>query len=129
MNLQDRITSISKLGHRIKTMEEKEFLDLASRAENNNNWFTPEQTGFALDVISRLLDEPVLNNWLRHYDIPENIRPKSVGLLMAGNIPAVGFHDFLCILLSGHEAHMKLGSSDQVLVPWMARELITINPD
>jgi|SRR5690554_16107 len=128
MTVQERIEAFSRLGDRIKSLTDNEFASLAIRVEQNNNWFTPDQTRFALNSISTLLDETSLAAWLDNYALSDNTPPQSVGLLMAGNIPAVGFHDLMCILLSGHEAHCKLSSSDQVLIKWLSTELITINP-
>lgn len=129
MSLQERIAAFSTLGRRINSLSDEEFSSLARQVENNNNWFTPEQTRSALNGISRFLDEQALKNWLEPYDLFDDPPTKSVGLLMAGNIPAVGFHDFLCVLLSGHKVHAKLSSSDTVLIKWLANELITIHPD
>src|SRR5690554_7731509 len=127
MTLQQRISSFSELGRRINNLSEDEFLSLAKQVENNNNWFTPEQTKSALNGISRFLNEHTLKNWLQAYVISDDVQAKSVGLLMAGNIRAVGFHDFMCVLLSGHEAHAKLSSTDQILIKWLATELTSID--
>ncbi len=129
MSLQKRISSFSELGRRINNLSDDEFSSLAEQVENNNNWFTPEQTKSALNGISRFLDEHTLKNWLQPYDIPDDVQAQSVGLLMAGNIPAVGFHDFMCVLLSGHEVHAKSSSSDQILIKWLATELTSIDPN
>jgi hypothetical protein len=129
MTLQERITSFSRLGTRIKELSHQEFSALAIRVENKNSWFTPDQTRNALDSIAGLLEEGLIKKWLNNYDIPDKPHAKSIGLLMAGNIPAVGYHDFMCILLSGHEAHVKLSSSDDVLIPWLAGELMEIYPE
>jgi hypothetical protein len=128
MTIQERITSFAQLGKRIKELPDEEFSSLAARVENNNSWFTPEQTKYSLLGISELLEQNALESWLKMYSISDNQLPKSIGLLMAGNIPAVGFHDFMCILLSGHEVHAKLSSSDQILIRWLSRNLIDINP-
>ena len=128
MNLQERTRALVHLGEKIRNLTEEEFLSLADRIERNNNWFTPEQTRLSLHTIANYLDETSLDNWLAAYAIPESTEPKSVGLLMAGNIPAVGFHDLLCILVSGHRAFAKPSSTDQVLIQWLAQQLIQIQP-
>lgn len=128
MNLEQRIAAFTQLGKSIRHLSEEEFEGLAFRVENNNNWFTPSQTRFALNGISALLEESVLREWLDSYTVPPTIQPKSIGLLMAGNIPAVGFHDFMCVLLSGHQVHAKLSSSDRILIPWISRQLVAIEP-
>jgi hypothetical protein len=129
MTLQERTKALVRLGEKIRSLTEEEFLSLASRVEGNNNWFTPEQTRLSLYTIASYLDESSLNKWLERYAIPEPAVPKSIGLLMAGNIPAVGFHDLLCILISGHKVYGKLSSTDQVLIKWISHELIQIQPE
>lgn len=129
MTLQERRRALVRLGEKIRSLTEEEFLSLAARVERNNNWFTPEQTRLSLHTIASYLDESALNRWLERYAIPEPAVPKSIGLLMAGNIPAVGFHDLLCILVSGHKVHGKLSSTDQVLIKWISDELIQIQPE
>lgn len=129
MTLQQRIKAFSLLGEKIKGLTLKEFTTLATQVEHNNNWFTPEQTRLALNSIGELLDENSLTEWLKAYSISDNVPSKSIGLLMAGNIPAVGFHDLMCILLSGHEVHAKLSSSDQILIKWLTGELSNINAE
>jgi hypothetical protein len=128
MHLEQRIAAFIQLGKSIRDLSEQELDILTTKVENNNNWFTPSQTRFALNEISGLLEEARLRDWLSHYIIPSGTRAKSIGLLLAGNIPAVGFHDFLCVLLSGHDVHAKLSSSDQILIPWLSETLISIEP-
>jgi hypothetical protein len=128
MTLQERIRALVRLGEKIKNLTEEEFMSLADRVEHNNNWFTPEQTRISLHTISAYLDEASMLKWLEGYTIPENTPPRSIGLMMAGNIPAVGFHDLLCILISGHKAYAKLSSTDQVLIRWLSNQLIQIHP-
>lgn len=129
MTLQERTQALVHLGDRIKSLTEEEFISLAERVERDNNWFTPEQTRLALQTIAGYLEDAALNKWLAAYNIPEQGSPKSVGLLMAGNVPAVGFHDLLSVLVSGHKAYAKLSSTDQVLIQWLSRELIQIQPE
>ena len=129
MTLQERTRALVHLGEKIKALTDEEFTSLAARVERNNNWFTPEQTRLSLHTISSYLEVSSLNKWLDGYAIPQPAAPKSIGLLMAGNIPAVGFHDLLCILVSGHRAYAKLSSTDQVLIQWIAHELIQIQPE
>ncbi|MDN3670276.1 acyl-CoA reductase [Echinicola jeungdonensis] len=128
MTLHDRINSFIALGKRIKQLTPEEFDELARKVENHNNWFTPDQTRFALNHLEEILQERSLVQWLKRYPLSDDIDPKKVGIMMAGNIPAVGFHDLMTVLLSGHDAHVKLSSSDRVLIKWLVRELITMNP-
>ena len=128
MTLEERILAFDQLGKRIINLKSEEFESLAWRVENNNSWFTAEHTKSALDGLVIFLDLENLRNWLKNYPIEEISQPKQVGILMAGNIPAVGFHDLLCVLISGHIASVKLSSSDSVLIKWLTNELISIQP-
>ncbi|SDY89030.1 Acyl-CoA reductase (LuxC) [Rhodonellum ikkaensis] len=126
MTLGERIAAFHLLGKKIQKLTEDELNALAWKVENNNNWFTPEQTKGALQGLMAFLDQDKIEKWLSPYEFPETPNPKSVGILMAGNIPGVGFHDMLAVLLTGHRACVKLSSSDQVLIPWLVQELIEI---
>ncbi len=76
----------------------------------------------------RALTPENLDNWLRNYTL-DNIEPKTVGLVLAGNIPLVGFHDFLSVLITGHKALIKTSSNDQHLLPFLAKYLIAVEPE
>ncbi|MCL6259078.1 acyl-CoA reductase [Aquiflexum sp. TKW24L] len=128
MTLEERIEAFAELGELIKDISEENFLALSRRVENTNNWFTPEQTKNALDGLLVFLDRESLTKWLSKYHFPEVLEPKSIGILMAGNIPAVGFHDLMCVLMSGHRACIKLSSSDQFLIKWLIEKLISVAP-
>jgi len=128
MTLQERINAFVNLGRRISTMDSGEFSDLASHIENGNSWFTPESTKNALDALVSLLEEEALTNWVARYSIQDEINPKDIGVMMAGNVPGVGFHDMMCVLISGHRIHAKLSSADQALMRWLGKELISIEP-
>ena len=78
----------------------EKFKDLLQLSQSHNGWFTPEQVYFAVQSWAEALTEDNLNQWLSNYDISE-VKPKTVGLILAGNIPLVGFHDFLSVLISG----------------------------
>src|SRR5690606_24908047 len=72
------------------------------RAKHYNGWFTRENIEFSLQQWSEALTEKNLETWLKPYDLKNN-PSKTVGIIMAGNIPLVGFHDFISVLLSGHK--------------------------
>ncbi|UCS91609.1 acyl-CoA reductase [Echinicola marina] len=129
MTLQERINAFVALGKRIAELPKYELDELAFRAENNNNWFTPDQVKLALQALVEMLDEKVLNEWMGKYEIADQVQSKKVGVMMAGNIPAVGFHDLMVVLLTGHVAHVKLSSSDQVLMKWLVKELSELAPE
>lgn len=104
-----------------------QFNDTLALAEQENGWFTMDNILYSLENWAELLTPTHLNNWLSTYDLHKNV-PKSVAVIMAGNIPLVGFHDFLGILVTGNRALVKLSSNDKVLIPFIARYLIEIEP-
>jgi hypothetical protein len=104
------------------------FEDLLELSQSHNGWFTKEQVYFAVNSWAEALTEANLNEWLSHYDFSK-IKPKTVGLILAGNIPLVGFHDFLSVLISGHNVLVKTSSNDQHLIKFLAKYLIAIEPD
>lgn len=91
-------------------------------AEQNNAWFTKKNILFALQSWAHLLEESNIRSWLTGYKFSDN-EPKDVGIIMAGNIPMVGFHDFICTYLCGHNMHIKLSSNDPYLLPVIVRIL------
>ena len=105
----------------------EKFKDLLSLSQSHNGWFTPEQVYFAVESWAEALREDNLNKWLSAYDLSE-VKPKTVGLILAGNIPLVGFHDFLSVLITGHKVLVKASSNDQHLIAFLANYLISIEP-
>lgn len=104
------------------------FLDLIALSQSHNGWYTPEQVYFAIGSWAEALTAENLDRWLSRYDL-ENANPKTVGLILAGNIPLVGFHDFLSVLISGHKALVKTSSNDQHLLPFLAKYLMAVDPE
>jgi len=96
-------------------------------AGHKNGWFTEENILLALRSWGDLLTLDNLENWLSSYEIGKNTR-KTVALIMAGNIPLVGFHDFLCVLITGNKALVKLSVSDKILLPLLADFLEETEP-
>ena len=105
-----------------------DFINLIELSQSHNGWFTPEQVYFSINSWAKALTEENLNKWLSQYDL-SNIKPKTVGLILAGNIPLVGFHDFLSVLISGHKVLVKTSSNDQHLIKFLAKYLISVNPE
>jgi hypothetical protein len=103
------------------------FIELIHLSQSHNGWFTPEQVYFAVQSWAKALQEDNLDKWLSSYDLSE-VKPKTVGLILAGNIPLVGFHDFLSVLISGHNVLVKTSSNDQHLIQFLSNYLITIEP-
>ena len=105
-----------------------DFVSLIVLSQSYNGWFTPEQVKFSVQSWAKALTEDNLNQWLSNYDFSK-IEPKKVGLVLAGNIPLVGFHDFLSVLISGHDVLVKTSSNDQHLLKFLAKYLIAIQPE
>lgn len=127
------IQAFSKLGQELKSglagEESPLFARLQeqfSRTYSENGWFTEDNIRRALYGISDWLDERNLSSWAEKYAQTD---PKRVGIVMAGNIPMVGFHDLLSVLTSGHKAVVKLSSSDKVLLPILMQRLTDIEAD
>src|SRR6187399_750127 len=123
MNLQMRIALATQLGQYILSGS-PEWLEAKQRASLINPWFTPEFIDIATGNIAKhFLDKQKLENWTSSYKI-ETVAPKKIGIVMAGNIPLVGFHDFLCVFISGHKAIIKASSKDEVLIKHLTQKLI-----
>lgn len=115
MNLQHRIEVMVKLGEYFKK-NDAEWNDVKQRASAKNPWFTPEFIDHATEQITaNYLEKNKLSQWAAHYYIDENILRRKTGIVMAGNIPMVGFHDLLSVFISGHYQKIKLSSKDDVL--------------
>jgi hypothetical protein len=135
MQLTERLQTFVALGDYLRSASaQAELEEITQRAYHRNNWFTPTNSLNALQAIANdFLKEPNLTAWLSEYDLgPGNSSPdksKTVGVVMAGNIPAVGFHDLLCVLISGHKLLAKLSNHDFVLIHYLIQKLKDINPD
>lgn len=103
--------------------------EIVQQAYRKNNWFTPDNVHVSLRAIAEeFLDEEKLIAWLKDKPSLPSPNPQKIGVVMAGNIPAVGFHDLLCVLLSGHDLMAKLSSDDQVLMLYLIEKLKEIEP-
>ena len=121
MNLQERILLLIKLGNYLKSNDDN-WLDTQVLAEQKNGWFTREFLEKAAGSIAdNYLKEDKLRQWAGYYKLDENIQEKCVGIVMAGNIPLVGFHDFLCVFITGHKQMIKMSSKDDVLLKHLVK--------
>ncbi|AZQ44483.1 acyl-CoA reductase [Nonlabens ponticola] len=102
--------------------------DALISAQQNNSWFTRDNLVFALHEWSEALTVENLESWLAPYHI-SNIKPVTVGVIAAGNIPLVGLHDVLSIILVGHHALIKTSSNDQVLLPMVLELAASHKPE
>ncbi|UII20414.1 acyl-CoA reductase [Fulvivirga ligni] len=126
MNIEKRIEAFVKLGRELSSLAADEDKDWMWRAKSQNPWFTEDNITFSLNGIAKLLTEEKLNNWVSNYQIID--QGKKIGIVMAGNIPMVGFHDLLCILISGNIAVIKMSSQDEFLMTTAINKLIDIEP-
>ena len=132
MTLQARIKAFSDLGLYLNDPKNISEIELwADKASHQNNWFTIENTKKSLKAIADYyLNHDLLLQWTDLYEIldkPKTI--KSIGVIMAGNIPAVGFHDMMTIVLSGHVCVAKISSQDSYLMTTLIEKLLEINPN
>lgn len=128
MDLKRRTNAFLGLAERLKGYDPDNLNEVFNRAAYNNPWFTRQNIQLSFDGLLNYLDEKKLVSWLHRYKCPEII-PKTIGVVMAGNIPIVGINDLICVLLSGHKLLAKLSSQDEVLIKFVAQELIEIEPE
>ncbi|MFD0990894.1 acyl-CoA reductase [Mariniflexile jejuense] len=144
MHLDQRINAFVKLGDFLsqfsnEVIQKKDniehnelffdgFKHQIKLAEEHNGWFTLENIKFAISGWVNALTEANLSKWLKPYNLQIN-QPKKVAIIMAGNIPLVGFHDFLSVLITGHKVLVKQSSNDQQLLPYLAKYLEYIEPE
>ena len=127
MNLEKQISGLSQLGLYINNFlksdsenysdNERELENLLRKSEMENSWFTLENQNFALKQWANLLSEEQLKKWVAIYKRSET--SKKVGLILAGNIPMVGFHDVISVILSNHIPLIKLSSKDKRILPFL----------
>ncbi len=104
------------------------FYEKTLQATEQNAWFSPESIAHAIGTWGEALKEERLKQWLSAYPL-KNTTPKTVAIIMAGNIPLVGFHDFLSVLITGNRALVKLSSNDKILLAALAEYLYQQGPD
>lgn len=143
MNLNKRIEAFSELGKFLSqftsenfskkegVLNNESFFELFSEAiygaQHKNGWFLPNQVVFAITQWSQALQNESLLSWVAGYELKVT-QPKKIGIVMAGNIPLVGFHDLLSILITGHKALVKLSSNDAKLLPLLCEYLFSVAP-
>ena len=105
----------------------EKFEQLIQLSQSHNGWYTPEQVYFSIQSWAKALTQENLDQWTSTYDFT-TAESKTIALILAGNIPLVGFHDFISVLISGHNVLVKTSSDDQHLLPFLAKYLITVEP-
>ncbi len=146
MQIDKRINSFVKLGaflkqfsgdNRVETNNPlndlfyNDFQELIKKVHIYNPWFVEANIRNAIGALAENLNEKNLVEWLSLYirEISENKKVKNVAVIMAGNIPLVGFHDMMCVLISGNKFTGKLSSDDKYLLPYLTKILIAIEPE
>jgi len=105
---------------------DEDFNRVIDSALNHNAWFQPEEVKRSLSSLQEMLQPEALEKWFEQISVTET--PKKIGMILAGNIPMVGFHDILSVLATGNIAMIKLSSSDSKLLPILLKQLITFEP-
>lgn len=131
MNSDGLILAFSELGSLIiNNLGTEELQATFEKANVANRWFTPADCSKALESISKnYLNKEKLDVWISKYDLKWPSKPKVVALVMAGNIPLVGWHDLMCVLLSGNKAQIKFSSKDEALPTYLINKLIELEPE
>ncbi|MCF8237872.1 MAG: acyl-CoA reductase [Saprospiraceae bacterium] len=127
---EKKIAALAQLSDSLHS-ENDEYREVVLEAGRYNPWFTPRQVDQAVENIRKMmLDTDQLRQWISGYNLPSMVSaPRKVGLVMAGNIPLVGFHDFLSVWLSGHQSLIKCSEKDARLLPYLLDQLLKINPE
>ncbi len=130
MLLSDRLSLLARLGDELLAASETELEPVLRKAWSENKWFTTDHTVHAIRAIAgQMLNHQALTKWAEQYGLEEHKLPtKVIGLVMAGNIPLVGFSDWLAVFVSGQRAAVKLSDKDKVLLPWLVNLLGELAP-
>ena len=129
MNVQERLQLLVRLGGYMQANDE-EWQAVKQRAYLQNQWFIPQFIDLSVqNIANEFLPEKTLEKLVDDYEISEPEVIKNAGIVMAGNLPLVGFHDFLCVFISGHKAVVKLSSKDDVLLPFLLKKMKEWNED
>lgn len=130
MNIENQVLGLTRLSDYIKEFlaknpedyneNDSDFKLLLKKSEIENPWFTLENQKFALQQWADLLTEENINDWIKEYSISKI--SKRVGLILAGNIPLVGFHDVMSVALSNHIPVIKLSSKDRYMIPFLLKK-------
>ena len=143
MQLLNRIQAFTKLGRFMSQFSDNNYIkkenipynnlyfnkmvELIKQSKSHNGWFNESNIQFALKSWGECLTENNLQKWTAQYNI-DNSTNKEIAIILAGNIPLVGFHDFLSVLISGNNVIAKLSSNDNLLLPLLANYLIELEP-
>lgn len=128
MTISQRVNSLVLLGKQLSDLSSPELSDISEKAATDNPWFTVENIKSSLASIrDQYLTEVALDTLITQYKVDDNIVSKKIGLILAGNIPMVGFHDILCCYLTGHVSIIKYSEKDKILIPFLLHQLAEID--
>jgi hypothetical protein len=125
LEINNIVNTFSELGKRLAAPNEA-LMEVINTERQHNAWFTPESVLKAVKANGEMLNDSDLSKWLGTYSIGE-AKNKRIGLVLAGNIPLVGFHDVLCVLATGNHALIKASSQDARLIKHVLNLLVEIN--
>ena len=130
MNLISRLSLLEQLKNYILSDNES-WQEAKEKAFNANAWFIPQFINLSINNIANdFLAHDKLGSWIQKHNIPgDTLQPKKVGIVMAGNIPMVGFHDMLAVFIAGHYSIIKLSSKDNVLIKHLVEEMLKWEPE
>ena len=137
MDLKERISAFAELGERLRNYlpgpgkkGDRQLTELIDKQQYVNAWFTASNVTYAIEAIANELTRENLTRWTDKYpELKKEKRTNTVGIIMAGNIPLVGFHDFLCVLISGNRVLAKTSSKDSGLIVYIADLLCSVNEE
>ena len=136
MELKRRINALANLGEYLSKIHKNSILQyeedhlklIFDKTLAKNGWFTLKNIQFALQKWSEALTKENLENWISKYNLEKNKsgEGKTIAIIMAGNVPLVGFHDFISVLITGNRVLAKLSSNDNILIPFLAEKLVSL---
>ncbi|QBA64251.1 acyl-CoA reductase [Muriicola soli] len=134
--LEERFKAFVKLGEFLRNFRPaentgneayEELKQVLRQARLKNGWFSEDNLHHAIAAWGDLLTPENLNTWISSYPVQDEASGE-IAIIMAGNIPLVGFHDLLSVLITGHTAKVKLSSNDKDLLPFLMRKLTEFEP-
>lgn len=128
MTVEQRKEGLVALGNWFRNITNDHLEELILRAGNENNWFTADSIKSSFSAWAEVLTSDKIDQWIADHTLSP-VSTKKVGLILAGNIPLVGLHDLITVLMAGHEAHIKYSSQDRSLMSAVVKELKAFNPE
>ncbi len=130
LSRQTRLAALVQLGRHLRAAGDDAYLQaVLNRTSIHNPWFTLENQALAIAAVAdHFLAADKLAVWAAAYPEPDGFTPRRVGLVLAGNIPLVGFHDLLCVFVSGHRAVVKLSEKSPYVLPYLVKLLAGFDP-